>query len=43
MFIRRQLNLVTYTLARAANVWASFHKFEIIPLYIALLLVNDMN
>ncbi|CAJ2642186.1 unnamed protein product [Trifolium pratense] len=42
-FVRRQANLVAHTLARAANVWASFHRFEIIPLCIEHLSVNDMN
>jgi hypothetical protein len=42
-FVRRQTNLVAHTFVRAANVWTSFYRFEIILLYIELLLVNDMN
>ncbi|GAU51416.1 hypothetical protein TSUD_88710 [Trifolium subterraneum] len=30
-FVRRQANLVAHTLDRAANSWASFHRFENIP------------
>ncbi|GAU30919.1 hypothetical protein TSUD_143670 [Trifolium subterraneum] len=42
-FIRRQANSVAHTLARAANSWASFHRFEIIPLCIEHLIVNEMH
>jgi hypothetical protein len=42
-FVRRQTILVAYTFARAANTYTSFHKLEIIPLYIKHLSVNDMN
>jgi hypothetical protein len=42
-FVRRQTNLVAHTFVRAANVWASFYIFEINPLCIEHLLVNDMN
>jgi hypothetical protein len=42
-FVIRQANLIAHTLARAANVWASFHRFEIILLCSEHLLVNDMN
>jgi hypothetical protein len=35
-FIRKQVNLVAYTLAMAANSWTSFHRFEIIPSCIEL-------
>ncbi|GAU49778.1 hypothetical protein TSUD_141680 [Trifolium subterraneum] len=31
-FVRRQASSVAHTLARAANSWSSFHRFEIIPL-----------
>ncbi|PNX99535.1 trypsin/chymotrypsin inhibitor, partial [Trifolium pratense] len=30
-FIMRQMNMVVHTLARAANSWTSFHRFEIVP------------
>ncbi|GAU32650.1 hypothetical protein TSUD_218990 [Trifolium subterraneum] len=33
-FVRRQVNSVAHTLARAANSWTSFHRFEIILLCI---------
>jgi hypothetical protein len=42
-FVIRQANLIAHTLAMAANVWASFHRFEIILLCSEHLLVNDMN
>ncbi|GAU35177.1 hypothetical protein TSUD_319870 [Trifolium subterraneum] len=42
-FIRRQANSVAHTLARAANSWASFHRFEIISLCIEHLIVNEMQ
>jgi hypothetical protein len=42
-FIRRQANSVAHALARAANSWASFHRFEIIPLCIEHLIANDMQ
>ncbi|PNX82760.1 ribonuclease H, partial [Trifolium pratense] len=42
-FVRRQENSVAHTLARAANSWASFHRFEIIHLCIEHLLVNEMH
>ena len=42
-FVRWQANLVAHTLARAAKVWASFHRFEIIPLCIEHLLVDNIN
>ncbi|PNX90009.1 cytochrome p450, partial [Trifolium pratense] len=42
-FVTRQANLIAHTLARAAKIWVSFHRFEIIPLCIEHLLVNDMN
>ncbi|GAU40306.1 hypothetical protein TSUD_362860 [Trifolium subterraneum] len=42
-FIRRQANSVAHTLARAANSWASFHRFEIIPQCIEHLIVNEMQ
>ncbi|CAJ2656151.1 unnamed protein product [Trifolium pratense] len=42
-FVRRQANSVAHTLARVANSWASFHRFEIIPLCIEQLIVNEMN
>ncbi|PNX79721.1 replication protein A 70 kDa DNA-binding subunit [Trifolium pratense] len=41
-FVRRQANMV-HTLARAANSWASFRRFEIISLCIEHLLVNEMK
>ncbi|GAU45937.1 hypothetical protein TSUD_238390 [Trifolium subterraneum] len=42
-FVRRQANLVAHTLARAANSWASFHRFESIPFYIEHLVFNEMQ
>ncbi|GAU48756.1 hypothetical protein TSUD_185510 [Trifolium subterraneum] len=42
-FVRRQANLVAHTLARAANSWASFHRFENIPFCIERLVFNEMQ
>jgi hypothetical protein len=42
-FVMRQANSVAHALARAASSWASFHRFEIIPLCIEHLLVNKMH
>ncbi|GAU34127.1 hypothetical protein TSUD_66060 [Trifolium subterraneum] len=42
-FVRRQANSVAHTLARAANSWSSLHRFEIIPLCIEHLIVNEMQ
>ncbi|GAU33827.1 hypothetical protein TSUD_221650 [Trifolium subterraneum] len=42
-FVRRQANLVAHTLARAANSWASFHRFENIPFCIEHLIFNEMQ
>jgi hypothetical protein len=42
-FIRTQKNLVANTLVRAANICINFYRFQIIPLYIELLLDNDME
>ncbi|GAU45948.1 hypothetical protein TSUD_238520 [Trifolium subterraneum] len=42
-FVRRQANLVAHTFARAANSWASFHRFEIIPVCIEHLVFNEMQ
>ncbi|GAU16577.1 hypothetical protein TSUD_168090 [Trifolium subterraneum] len=42
-FVRRQTNLVAHTLARAANSWASFHRFENIPVCIEHLVFNEMQ
>jgi hypothetical protein len=42
-FVRRQANMVAHTLARTINFWASFHRFEIVPLYIEHLQVNEMH
>ncbi|CAJ2652144.1 unnamed protein product [Trifolium pratense] len=42
-FVRRQANSVAHTLARATNSWASFHRFEIIPLCIKHLIVIEMH
>jgi ribonuclease HI len=42
-FVWRQANSVAHALARAANYWASFHRFEITPLCIEYLLVNEMH
>ncbi|GAU50226.1 hypothetical protein TSUD_141540 [Trifolium subterraneum] len=42
-FVRRQTNLVAHTLARAANSWASFHRFENIPFCIERLVFNEMQ
>ncbi|KAK2417843.1 hypothetical protein QL285_040096 [Trifolium repens] len=39
-FVRRQVNSVAHTLARAVR--SSFHRFEIIPLCIASLIINEM-
>ncbi|GAU24827.1 hypothetical protein TSUD_157400 [Trifolium subterraneum] len=41
-FVRRQANSVAHTLARAANSWTSFHRFENIPLCIEHLIINEM-
>jgi hypothetical protein len=35
--------MVAHTLARAANFWASFHRFEIILLCIERLLTNEIH
>jgi hypothetical protein len=37
-FVWREANMV----ARAANFWIGFHRFEIVPLCIERLLVNEM-
>jgi ribonuclease HI len=42
-FIRRQMNSVAHTLARAANSWTSFHRFEIIRSCIELLVTNELQ
>ncbi|GAU30606.1 hypothetical protein TSUD_62260 [Trifolium subterraneum] len=42
-FVRRQANLVAHTLARAANSWATFHRFENIPFCIERLVFNEMQ
>ncbi|GAU19603.1 hypothetical protein TSUD_304150 [Trifolium subterraneum] len=42
-FVRRQTNLVAHTLARAANSWADFHRFENIPFCIEQLVFNEMH
>jgi hypothetical protein len=42
-FIRRQANMVAHALVRTTNSWASFHKIEIVSLYIERLLVNEMH
>ncbi|GAU32459.1 hypothetical protein TSUD_144680 [Trifolium subterraneum] len=42
-FVRRQANLVAHTLARAANSWASFHRYENIPVCIEHLVFNEMQ
>ncbi|PNX95459.1 replication protein A 70 kDa DNA-binding subunit [Trifolium pratense] len=42
-FVRRQANMVAHTLARATISWASFYRYEIIPLCIERLLVNEMH
>ncbi|KAK2427144.1 hypothetical protein QL285_025742 [Trifolium repens] len=42
-FIRRQANSVARGLAKAAKYWASFHRFEIIPLCIEHLIANKMQ
>ncbi|GAU34295.1 hypothetical protein TSUD_20010 [Trifolium subterraneum] len=42
-FVRRQANLVAHILARAANSWASFHRFENIPFCIERLVFNEMQ
>jgi ribonuclease HI len=42
-FVMRQMNSVAHTLARAANSWTSFHRFEIIPSYIEPLVINEMH
>ncbi|GAU11220.1 hypothetical protein TSUD_342100 [Trifolium subterraneum] len=42
-FVRRQANLVAHTLARAANSWASFHRFENIHFCIEHLIFNEMQ
>jgi hypothetical protein len=28
-FVRKQVNLITHTLTRTANIWGYFHKFDI--------------
>ncbi|KAK2435176.1 hypothetical protein QL285_020252 [Trifolium repens] len=40
--IKRHVNSVAHTLARAVNSWTSFHRFEIIPLCIEPLVINEM-
>ncbi|GAU34530.1 hypothetical protein TSUD_394040 [Trifolium subterraneum] len=42
-FVRRQANLVAHTLARAANSWASFHRFKNIPFCIEHLVFNEIQ
>ncbi|GAU19620.1 hypothetical protein TSUD_383140, partial [Trifolium subterraneum] len=42
-FVRRQTNLIAHTLARVANSWASFHRFENIPFCIERLVFNEMQ
>ncbi|GAU48314.1 hypothetical protein TSUD_405310 [Trifolium subterraneum] len=42
-FVRRQANSVAHALARAANSWSSFHRFENIPLCIEHLVINEMQ
>ncbi|GAU50209.1 hypothetical protein TSUD_408920 [Trifolium subterraneum] len=42
-FVRRQANSVAHTLARAANSWTNFHRFENIPFCIEHLIVNEMQ
>ncbi|GAU30401.1 hypothetical protein TSUD_364470 [Trifolium subterraneum] len=42
-FVRRQANLVAHTLAKAANSWASFHRFENIPFCIERLVFNEIH
>jgi hypothetical protein len=42
-FVRRQTNMVAHTLALTVNSRASFHRFEIVPLCIEHLLVNEMH
>ncbi|GAU29062.1 hypothetical protein TSUD_278180, partial [Trifolium subterraneum] len=42
-FVWRQANLVAHTLARAANSWASFHRFENIPFCIKHLVFNELQ
>ncbi|GAU39610.1 hypothetical protein TSUD_276500 [Trifolium subterraneum] len=42
-FVRRKANSVAHTLARAANPWSNFHRFENIPLCIEHLVVNEMQ
>ncbi|GAU49341.1 hypothetical protein TSUD_184240 [Trifolium subterraneum] len=42
-FVRRHANSVAHNLPRAANSWSSFHRFEIIPLCIEHLIVNEMQ
>ncbi|GAU43015.1 hypothetical protein TSUD_28340 [Trifolium subterraneum] len=42
-FVRRQANSVAHTLARAANSWSIFHRFENIPLCIEHLVIKEMQ
>ncbi|GAU13359.1 hypothetical protein TSUD_192710 [Trifolium subterraneum] len=42
-FVSRQANLVAHTLARTANSWAGFHRFENIPFCIEHLVFNEMQ
>ncbi|GAU40431.1 hypothetical protein TSUD_397500 [Trifolium subterraneum] len=42
-FVKRQANSVAHTLARAANSWSCFHRFENIPLCIEHLVFNEMQ
>jgi hypothetical protein len=37
------VNSVAHTLARAANSWTSFHRFEIILSCIEHLVINEMH
>jgi hypothetical protein len=41
-FIKRQTNMVAHSFARVEISWASRCTFEILPLYITLLLNNEM-
>jgi len=42
-FVRRQTNMATHTLARAACSWTSHRIFEICPPCIDSILSNDMH
>jgi hypothetical protein len=42
-FVRRQVNSVVHTLARASNSWTNFLKFVIIRLCIEFLIINEMH